>query len=176
MVFYLLIYLLMSRRLIMRSPGCGVHVFLCWCVCHCLQVSEGVVCMCFCVGVCVCVCEWVCVFVCVQSICAKVVRISICIFWFLFVCVRATGKSSHTSSRVDGRLEWSRSVTRRAHRPPERPSVETKVREATSPGMSGDPLASHSFRVSVCVFITAVPITKLFACVGGETMEDMSSD
>jgi hypothetical protein len=24
-----------------------------------------------------------------------------------------------------------------------------------------------------CVFISAVPITKLFACVGGETMEDM---
>ena len=24
-----------------------------------------------------------------------------------------------------------------------------------------------------CVFITAVPITKLFACVGGRTMEDM---
>jgi hypothetical protein len=26
---------------------------------------------------------------------------------------------------------------------------------------------------SPCVFITAVPITKLFACVEGETMEDM---
>ena len=26
---------------------------------------------------------------------------------------------------------------------------------------------------NVYVFITAVPITKLFACVGGETMEDM---
>ena len=25
----------------------------------------------------------------------------------------------------------------------------------------------------MCVFITAVPITKLFACVGGETMEGM---
>jgi len=28
-------------------------------------------------------------------------------------------------------------------------------------------------RPAVCVFITAVPITKLFACVGGGTMEDM---
>jgi len=27
--------------------------------------------------------------------------------------------------------------------------------------------------VWVCVFITAVPSTKLFACVGGETMEDV---
>ena len=33
------------------------------------------------------------------------------------------------------------------------------------------PEKPHRFKV--CVFITAVPITKLFACVGGETMEDM---
>ncbi len=30
-----------------------------------------------------------------------------------------------------------------------------------------------SLCVFMCVFITAVPITKLFACVGGGTMQDM---
>jgi hypothetical protein len=33
--------------------------------------------------------------------------------------------------------------------------------------------AQFRSREFLCVFITAVPITKLFACVWGETMEDM---
>ncbi len=52
---------------------------------HWHQDPECVVCMCFCVGVCVCVC--VC-----HSVCRVYVfvRIWTCIFWILFVCLRAT--------------------------------------------------------------------------------------
>ena len=42
--------------------------------------------------------------------------------------------------------------------------------------VSTHPLTPKVYRSkveTVCVFITAVPIAKLFACVGGETMEDM---
>ena len=69
---------------------------------HCLQDSEGVVCMCSCVGVCVCV------FVSVRatSIC---VRENLHLHFLIFVCVCVCAcnreGTSHTSSRVDGRLE-----------------------------------------------------------------------
>ncbi len=57
-----------------------------------------------------CACVPVLVFACV-CVCACVrrryvfVRICICIFLFLFVCVCNRKGTSHTSSRVDGRLE-----------------------------------------------------------------------
>ncbi len=66
---------------------------------HCHQDSEGVVCMCFCVGVCVCV--YVCVCVCVPSIC---VRENLYLH-FVCVCVCNMEGTSHTSSRMDGKLE-----------------------------------------------------------------------
>ena len=57
-------------------------------------------CMCSCVGVCVCVC------MCVRatSIC---VRENLHLHFLIFVCVFACNRegTSHTSSRVDGRLE-----------------------------------------------------------------------
>ena len=67
---------------------------------HCLQDSEGVVCMCSCVGVCVCVCA--CVHA--TSIC---VSENLHLNFPIFVCVCACNRegTSHTSSRVDGRLE-----------------------------------------------------------------------
>jgi hypothetical protein len=67
---------------------------------HRHQDSEGVVCMCSCVGVCVCVC--VCVHA--TSIC---VRENLHLHFLIFVCVFACNRegTSHTSSRVDGRLE-----------------------------------------------------------------------
>jgi hypothetical protein len=59
-------------------------------------------CACSCVGVCVCVC--VCVCVRATSIC---VRENLLLHFLIFVCVCACnrGGTSHTSSRVDGRLE-----------------------------------------------------------------------
>jgi hypothetical protein len=39
--------------------------------------------------------------------------------------------------------------------------------------LSSVKMLGHSRLVILCVFITAVPITKMFVCVGGGTMEDM---
>jgi hypothetical protein len=80
----------------MQTPNCDAG----GCVSgHCLQGSEGVVCMCA-----------VLMFECV---CARTHKTSICVcenlyLHFLnFVCVRACNRevTLHTSSRVDGRLE-----------------------------------------------------------------------
>jgi hypothetical protein len=69
-----------------------------------IVIKTPKVCMCSCVGVCVCVC--VCVCVRATSIC---VRENLHLHFLIFVCLCACNRggrvTSHTSSRVDGRLE-----------------------------------------------------------------------
>jgi len=73
---------------------------------HRHQDSEGVVCMCSCVGVCVCVCVCACVRARDVDMCSCV-RENLHLHFLIFVCACACNRegTSHTSSRVDGRLE-----------------------------------------------------------------------